>query len=102
MKQEIENLLLMSNFDKNRDTFTKTLEQAVSQMIINGIPHEKKAKIPIVFKYIGESWIGNSEEDSLKLTQWRLTINDEEQGEFLIHDKYEFKEIFKKLLEYGK
>lgn len=92
----------MSNFDKNGDTFTKTLEQVVSQMIINGASREKKAKILIVFKYIDESWIGNSEEDSLKLTQWRLTINSEDQGDFLIHDKYEFKEIFKKLLEYDK
>lgn len=102
MKQEIENLLLTSNFVKKDNTFVKIIEQVVSQIVINGVPHAKKEKIEIKFEYVGDGWVGNSEEDSLLLTQWKLTIGNEEHDEFLIHDKYEFEDIFKKILEYGK
>lgn len=102
MKQEIENLLLTSNFVKKDDTFVKIIEQVVSQIVINGVPHAKKEKIEIKFEHVGDGWVGNSEEDSLLLTQWKLTIGNQEHDEFLIHDKYEFEDIFKKILEYGK
>lgn len=98
MKEEIENYLLEEcGFEKVKDDlYRKNFQRRVGEVIVNGEHKIQVEELEFCIEYIGEGYEGNSETDNHPLTQWKITINGEEHGEFLVHDAEEFKSIFTK------
>lgn len=97
MKEEIEKYLIECGFtQQNGDTYAKQLKRRVGEFVINGERRIQVEPVDIKIQYIGDGWEGNSETDNRPLTQWKLIIKDEDNGDFLVHDLAEFKEIFTK------
>jgi hypothetical protein len=97
MKEEIENYLIECGFtQQSDDVYTKQLKRQVGEMVVNGEHKIQVETLEFYIQYIGECWEGNSETDNHPLTQWKLIIQDEDHGDFLVHDAAEFKEIFTK------
>lgn len=92
---EIVEYLLQNGFTEDGDTFTKIGKQQTGEMIINGHRQIKVQNIEIKITFIGNGWIGESEDNSTKTTQWNLTVNDVDMGDFIVESLDEFKQIFK-------
>ena len=97
MKEEIVNYLLDNGFVyAGNNKFNKLTKRAVGEVIMNGEHKIQYETVKIQMEYIGESWEGTSEEDSNPLTQWKLYVNKEDLGDFLVHDLEEFQFYFGK------
>lgn len=98
MREEIEKYLLEEcGFEKiKEDLYKKNFHRQVGEVIVNGEHKIQMEILEFCIQYIGEAWEGESEENSNPLTQWKLIIQNEDHGDFLIHDVNEFKEIFTK------
>lgn len=92
---EIAEYLLQNGFTENGDTFTKIGQQQTGEMIVNGHRQIQVQKIEIMITHIGNGWIGESEENSTKTTQWNLSVNGVDQGDFIVESLEEFKQFFK-------
>lgn len=94
-RKQIAEYLLQNGFTEDGDTFTKIGKQQTGEVIINGHRQIQVQKIEIKITFIGNGWIGESEDNSTKTTQWNLTVNDIDQGDFIVESLEEFKQIFK-------
>lgn len=92
---EIAEYLLQNGFTEDGDTFTKFGQQQTGEMIVNGHRQIQVQKIEIKITFIGNGWIGESEENSTKTTQWNLSVNGVDQGDFIVESLEEFKQFFK-------
>ena len=92
---EIVEYLLQNGFTEDDDTFTKIGQQQTGEMIINGRRQIQVQNIEIKITFIGNGWIGESKEDSDVTTQWNLSVNGVDQGDFIVESLEEFKEFFK-------
>lgn len=92
---EIAEYLLQNGFTEDGDTFTKIGKQQTGEVIINGHRQIQVQKIEIKITFIGNGWIGESEENSTSTTQWNLSVNGVDQGDFIVESLEEFKQIFK-------
>lgn len=92
---EIEEYLLQNGFIKDGDTFTKIGQQQTGEMIVNGHRQIQVQKVEIKITFIGNGWIGESEENSNVTTQWNLSVNGVDQGDFIVESLEEFKLFFK-------
>lgn len=92
---EIVEYLLQNGFTEDCDTFTKIGQQQVGEMIVNGHRQIQVQNIEIKITFIGNGWIGESEENSDVTTQWNLSVNGVDQGDFIVESLEEFKEFFK-------
>ena len=95
MKQEIIDYLLSKGFSQNGDVFTFVMKRPIGEYIINGQRNIRYQDTEIHIKYIYEGWEGNSEEDSIPITQWSIAVQGETATEFIIHGLEEFKEMIK-------
>lgn len=96
MKQEIIDYLIELGFVQDGEKFTKIFQRKVGEVVINNEHKVQIEQMEFCIEYVGEGYEGNSEQDNHPLTQWKLSINGEEHGEFLVHDADEFKSIFTK------
>ena len=92
---EIVEYLLRNGFTEDGDTFTKIGKQQTGEMIVNGRCQIQVQNIEIKITFIGNGWIGESEENSDVTTQWNLSVNGVDQGDFIVESLEEFKQIFK-------
>ena len=96
MKDEIVAYLLENGFTSAQENvWVSKMRKAVCETIVNGEHHVEYQIVELKFEFVGNGWEGRSEEDSKPLTQWNFLVNDYSQGEFLIHDLDEFKNIFR-------
>lgn len=94
MFDEINKYLLERGFTYDNNHFLRTDEQVAQTMIINGQQHQQKQKVEIDIEYIGDGWIGSSEQDSVPLTEWAVYENGNQcYPWFLVYDLNEFKSI---------
>lgn len=96
MKQQIENFLLENGFQKVNETeYVQVVNRQGRIVVINGVRQQTQNEVTeFKFTYIGEGYEGNSETDNNKLTQWKLSVDDNESPEFLVHDLNEFMQVF--------
>ena len=92
---EIVEYLLQNGFIEECDVFTKIGQQQVGEMIVNGHRQIQVQNIEIKITFIGNGWIGVSEENSDVTTQWNLSVNGVDQGDFIVESLEEFKQFFK-------
>ena len=92
---EIVEYLLQNGFTEECDVFTKIAQQQTGEMIVNGRRQIQVQNIEIKITFIGNGWIGESEENSDVTTQWNLSVNGIDQGDFIVESLEEFKEFFK-------
>lgn len=92
---EIVEYLLQNGFTEDDNTFTKIGQQQTGEMIVNGHRQIQVQKIEIKITFIDNGWIGESEENSTVTTQWNLSVNDVDQGDFIVESLEEFKQYFK-------
>jgi hypothetical protein len=92
---EIVEYLLQNGFTEDCDVFTKIGQQQVGEMIVNGRRQIQVQNIEIKITFIGNGWIGESEENSDVTTQWNLSVNGVDQGDFIVETLEEFKQFFK-------
>jgi hypothetical protein len=92
---EIVEYLLQNGFTEDCDVFTKIGQQQVGEMIVNGRRQIQVQNIEIKITFIGNGWIGESEENSDVTTQWNLSVNGVDQGDFIVETLEEFKKFFK-------
>ena len=92
---EIVEYLLQNGFTEDGDTLTKIGQQKTGEMIVNGHRQIQVQNIEIKITFIGNGWIGESEENSDVTTQWNLSVNGVDQGDFIVNNADEFKQIFK-------
>ena len=92
---EITEYLLQKGFTGDGDTFTKIGQQKTGEMIVNGHRQIQVQNIEIKITFIGNGWIGESEENSNVTTQWNLSVNGVDQGDFIVESLEEFKQYFK-------
>ena len=92
---EIVEYLLQNGFTEDGDIFTKIVQQQTGEMIINGHRQIQVQNIEMKITFIGNGWIGESEENSDVTTQWNLSVNGVDQGDFIVESLEEFKQIFK-------
>jgi hypothetical protein len=92
---EIVEYLLQNGFTEDCDVFTKNGQQQVGEMIVNGRRQIQVQNIEIKITFIGNGWIGESEENSDVTTQWNLSVNGVDQGDFIVETLEEFKQFFK-------
>lgn len=93
MKQKIIDFLIANGFilDSTENKYTKKIHKQVGETIINGQHHIEYKDVKITIEYIGDGWEGISETINRPLTQWKVFINGNDQGDFLVHDLEEFK-----------
>lgn len=95
MKQKIIDYLIANGFVAAAENqYTKKVHKPVGETIVNGHHHIEYKDIEIIIEYIGDGWEGKSETENKPLTQWKLLINGNDQGDFLVHDLEEFKNTF--------
>ena len=94
MLEEIQKYLKELGFVQEENKYTKTFQKQVGESIVNGERFVQMQEIEFCLEYVGEGWEGNSETDNHPLTQWKLSINNQDIGEFLVHDIEEFKQTF--------
>lgn len=92
---EIVEYLLQNGFTEECDVFTKISKQQTGEMIVNGHRQIQVQNIEIKITFIGNGWIGESEENSDVTTQWNLSVNGVDQGDFIVETLEEFKQFFK-------
>ena len=92
---EIVEYLLQNGFIEECGVFTKIGQQQVGEMIVNGHRQIQVQNIEIKITFIGNGWIGVSEENSDVTTQWNLSVNGVDQGDFIVESLEEFKQFFK-------
>ena len=92
---EIAEYLLQNGFTEDGDTFTNIGQQKTGEVIINGHRQIQVQKIEIKITFIGNGWIGESKDNSKKTTQWNLTVNGVDLGDFIVDSLEEFKLFFK-------
>ena len=92
---EIAEYLLKNGFIEECDVFTKIAQQQTGEMIVNGHRQIQVQNIEIKITFIGNGWIGESEENSDVTTQWNLSVNGVDQGDFIVESLEEFKQFFK-------
>ena len=92
---EIAEYLLQNGFTEECDVFTKIGKQQTGEMIVNGHRQIQVQNIEIKITFIGNGWIGESEENSDVTTQWNLSVNGVDQGDFIVESLEEFKQFFK-------
>jgi hypothetical protein len=94
MLEEIQKYLKELGFVQEENKYTKMFQKQVGEYIVNGERFVQMQEMEFCLEYLGEGWEGNSETDNKPLTQWKLSINEEDVGEFLVHDIEEFKKTF--------
>lgn len=94
-RMEIVSYLLQKGFTIDGDVLTKVGQQKTGEMIVNGQRQVQVQKVEIKITYIGNGWIGESEENSKLTSQWNLSINGVDQGDFIVESLEEFKQFFK-------
>lgn len=92
---EIEEYLLKNGFTKDNDIFTKIIQQQTGEIITNGHRQIQVQNIEVKITFIGNGWIGESEENSTATTQWNLSINGVDQCDFIVESLEEFKQFLK-------
>jgi hypothetical protein len=92
---EIAEYLLQNGFIEDGDTFTQIAQQQTGEMIVNGHRQIQVQNVEIKITFIGNGWIGESEENSDVTTQWNLSVNGVDQGDFIVESLEEFKQFFK-------
>lgn len=92
---EIVEYLLQKGFTIDGDVLTKVGQQKTGEMIVNGHRQVQVQKVEIKITYIGNGWIGESEENGNVTTQWNLSVNGVDQGDFIVESLDEFKQFFK-------
>lgn len=92
---EIVEYLLQNGFTEECDVFTKIAQQQTGEMIVNGHRQIQVQNVEIKITFIDNGWIGESEENSNVTTQWNLSVNGVDQGDFIVETLEEFKEFFK-------
>lgn len=92
---EIVEYLLQKGFIEDEDTFTKIGKQQTGEMIVNGHRQIQVQNIEIKITFVGNGWIGESEKNSNVTTQWNLSVNGVDQGDFIVESLEEFKKFFK-------
>ena len=92
---EIVEYLLQNGFTEECDVFTKIGQQQTGEMIVNGHRQIQVQNIEIKITFIGNGWIGESEENSDVTTQWNLSVNGIDQGDFIVESLEDFKHYFK-------
>ena len=92
---EIAEYLLQNGFIEDGDTFTQIGQQQTGEMIVNGHRQIQVQNVEIKIPFIGNGWIGESEENSDVTTQWNLSVNGVDRGDFIVESLEEFKEFFK-------
>ena len=95
MRVAIEEYLFQNGFFRDEDMYTKVVRQKVGEVVINGQRQIQTKNVEIAITFIGEGWIGEDANHSEPTTQWNLKINGEDQGDFIVNDADEFKQIFK-------
>lgn len=95
MRVAIEEYLFQNGFIRDEDVYTKVAQKKVGEMIINGQRQIQTQNVEIAITFIGEGWIGEDENNSEPTTQWNLSVNGVDQGDFIVEDADEFKQIFK-------
>jgi hypothetical protein len=95
MRVAIEEYLFQNGFIRDEDVYTKVAQKKVGEMIINGQRQIQTQSVEIAITFIGEGWIGEDENNSEPTTQWNLSVNGVDQGDFIVEDADEFKQIFK-------
>ena len=92
---EIVEYLLQNGFSEDNDVFTKISQQQTGEMIVNGHRKIQVQNIEIKITFIDKGWIGETEENSTATTQWNLSVNGVDQGDFIVESLEEFKQYFK-------
>jgi hypothetical protein len=92
---EIEEYLLQNRFTKEGNTFIQIAKQQTGEMIVNGRRQVQVQNVEIKITFIGEGWIGKSEENSTTTTQWNFSVNGVDQGDIIVESLEDFKQFFK-------
>lgn len=94
-RMEIVSYLLQKGFTIDGDVLTKVGQQKTGEIVVNGQRQVQVQKIEIKITYISNGWIGESEENSKVTSQWNLSVNGVDQGDFIVESLEEFKQFFK-------
>ena len=96
---EITEYLLQNGFTEDGDTFTKIGQQKTGEMIVNGHRQIQVKNIEIKITFIGNGWISETEDNittkTKETTQWNLSVNGIDQGDFIVESLEDFKHYFK-------
>ena len=92
---EIVEYLLQKGFTIDGDVLTKVGQQKTGEMIVNGHRQVQVQKVEIKITFISNGWIGESEENSKATSQWNLSVNGVDHGDFIVESLEEFKQFFK-------
>lgn len=95
IRKAITEYLLQNGFTKDGDTFTQIGQQKTGEIVVNGHRQVQVQNIEIKITFISNGWIGESEENSNVTTQWNLSVNGVDQGDFIVESLEEFKQFFK-------
>lgn len=77
-------------------TATKKETKVVQQMVINGQAMNKTADVITTFIYVDEGYIENIDGTAhMVMTQWKLLINDEDNGDWMVESLDDFRKTFK-------
>ena len=95
IRKAIEEYLIQKGFIKDDVIFTKIIQQQTGEIIANGHRQVQMQNIEIKITFIDDGWIGESEEKSTLTTQWNLSVNGIDQGDFIVESLEYFKQILK-------
>lgn len=87
---EIVTYLESKGFVKQDNVFTRTQQQIVGQVIVNGKQTDQTKEVKVVFEYIGEGSI-----DDKPTYGYNLKSNDRDLGDIWVDDVQQFIETFK-------
>lgn len=95
IRKAIEEYLLQNGFIKDNDIFIGNLQKQTGEIIVNGHRQVQVQNIEIKITFVGNGWIGESEENSTPTTQWNLSVNGIDQCDFIVESLEEFKQFLK-------
>ena len=99
MFDEIDKYLLDNTFRKLDNVYDKHKQVVGGYISINGQKMAQTKDTLIEIEYIGDGWIGESEEVCEPLTQWTIRVDSVPNDEFLVYNLEEFKQLFGKYVE---
>lgn len=99
MINEIDKYLVDNSFRKLDKVYNRRKKVVGGYISINGQKMAQTKDTLVEIEYIGDGWIGESEEVCVPLTQWTIRIDSVPNDEFLVYNLEEFRQLFGKYVE---
>lgn len=91
----IEKFLIEKGFTKDNNLYTKTVEQVVGKVVINGQHKNQIKTTKLAFEYIDTGWIGIDENDNVPLEGYAFSVDAELVCDFWVKDESDLNTFIK-------